>query len=646
GLRAQGMPLYEAIIQGNRDRLRPILMTTMALVCGMIPLLLSRGAGASTNHAIGFLVAGGQTLCLFLTLLAVPVFYSIWEDVGAWLKSLFSKKDHAAGKSAVATATGIALLLLLPASAYLSAQEAGETAQLPVMAEARMLPRVGITGERHMTLEQVIEQVLANDPSLEISHISLKSAEYGITAAKGRFDPVFSFDIAKSKATTPVASALGSGAVSGSLVNEEFSFKPKISGLTPWFGSSYNLEFSDAQQKSDSIFSTLNPQYPSSITFSFTQPLWRGLRTDAARRGLAVSSKNRELSLEQTRLDTIERVTQAILSYWELAWAWQNLEVQREAVRLAEAQFASNRRLAEEGLLAPTEVVAAQTQVSTFHQSLASAQQQLAAAENNLKQMMARDREDPLWRTALIPETSPETVMAAAARPPDFEDALRRALLSRPELAAGDINIEISRINQSFYKDQTKPKIDAFATLAAAGLAGTMRESNPFGDLLPGGGIPDHLLGGNSDSLSNIWNGRYPTFRVGVSISLPLRNREAAANAAVAQADGRRLEVVKKQREMYVEADVRNALERWHSARVRYDAAVIAREAAEEQYASEQRQFQAGVSTMFLVFERQSRFIAARSGEVRAKADMAAAIADMDRAVAHTLETFNIRLTE
>jgi len=236
-------------------------------------------------------------------------------------------------------------------------------------------------------------------------------------------------------------------------------------------------------------------------------------------------------------------------------------------------------------------------------------------------------------------------------------------------LKQSDLSIEINKLDARLNRELAKPRIDAFTNASLAGLSGlpNSQASNPiagaFGamitqlnelSLLAGippldtsvfaSTIPPNLVGGYGQSWSNIGAGTFPTVQVGLQFSFPIRNRTAEANVAVALAEGKRLHALRDQAEMLIETDVRNSVQAASSAQARFRASILARQSAEEQYASEQRQLQSGTSTVFLVLQRQTELIVTRTREVRAQADLAVAAANLDRATASTLATLKIEL--
>jgi len=526
-------------------------------------------------------------------------------------------------------------------------------------------PRTGVATQMEISLDQTLAMALANNKDIESSRIDRLESDYTLTAALGAFDPQLSVTSYWEQQITPIASSLG-GSATGSLLNKTWQADPGITQPLPWYGGTFKADLSSADASSNNTFLSLNPQYETSLNFSYTQPLWRNLLYDSNRHQIDVAKKNRSLTDAQFRQRVMAVVLQAEQAYWELSYAYNNLQVQMDAVRIGIQQDESNRRQQEQGLLAPIDVVAAQTQLANFEVGVYAAQSALTGAENALKELVLPDRSDATWSSAMIPVT-PADVKAPIT---PLSDAIAEAMANRPEIAEVKITGEINQKDIRYYRDQTKPQVNLTALYTRAGLAGAVLPPGPnpftagFGPLtnqlnelsalaglpqLPvisfgSSVIPPVLVGNYGHSLAGVWNGDFPTTEVQLNISLPIRNRTADANLGKSLAETRRIKNQMQQTEQNVQSDVRTAMENVQMAQLRLQSAQVARESAEEQYQSEQRQFRAGTSTLFLVQQRQATMITARSQERRSQADLSEAIAQFQLATGTILAERNIKL--
>src|SRR6185436_15822171 len=217
-------------------------------------------------------------------------------------------------------------------------------------------------------------------------------------------------------------------------------------------------------------FTSLNPQFPTGVTFNYTQPLLRGLKIDNSRRQIQIARKNLSLTDSQFRQRAIDTITNVQRAYWDLVFTLRSLQVQRDAVSVARTQLEHNKRLVNEGQLAPIDVVAAEAQISTYEQRVFGALEEVHRAENNLKNMIAKDQKATLWSESIVPTDPVDLAVPEISLP----DALKTAMENRPELQQSDVQKEINQIDQRFFKDQTKPAIDLVGTYGISGLAGSV----------------------------------------------------------------------------------------------------------------------------------------------------------------------------
>jgi len=539
------------------------------------------------------------------------------------------------------------------------------------------LQRLGVGTETlPLSLNDSIKRALENNNDIEVARDDVRFAETQLRALEGIFDPVFSINPRYDKRISPQQSSLGGGTDTGTTSTTTYSFNPGINKQFGRGGGSYFLQFDNSHTNTSNSFSLLNPFWSSNLSLTFNQPLLRNRAIDNNRRQIRIQRKRVDQSDADFRQRTIEIITRVQQAYWELVFALRdqqnqlsNLNLSRESLRNIEAQIAA-------GAKAPLERAEVLTELANRETALLTAVQQVAVAENNLKVLIFKNPATPEWSSQVTPTDTPKFDTA----PVNLNEALTAARENRPELRRLRLQNDITDIDIQFFKNQTRPQIDLTGVVALTGLAG----KDVSGALPPGtqvplifgnpatnstaflldqiraiqlaqglpladsplvnaqGGPNTRLIGGFGQDLRNLIGGDTRNVTVGVAISFPFKNKTAEANLAGARIQKEQLAASTRSQEQTIEVDVRNSAQAVESSRQRVLSAREARTNAEMQLEGEQRLYQVGRSTTFLLFQRENTLANARASELRAETDYNKALAELQRATSTTLRANNV----
>ncbi len=537
------------------------------------------------------------------------------------------------------------------------------------------LTRVGVLSSNvvALSMNDAIRRALQNNNDIEVARDDVRYNEQVLRSLQGVYQPTFSVTPTLTKNIAPQQSSLGGSGSSGTTNTTVLTVSPSITKTFEKGGGTYTVSFANSRTNTSSSFSLINPYYSSNLSLQVTQPLLRNRTIDANRHSIRVQKKRLEQTDSDFRARTIQVIAQVQAAYWNLVFALRNQQNQLDSLNLARQNMRNIEAQIGAGAKAPLDRAQVQTDIATRESNLFIATQNVSVAENSLKQLMLRDPQAPEWSAQLTPTDTP----AFDLSPVDLNGSLEEARKSRPELRRLNLQKEINAVDVQYYQNQNLPQVDLTSTVAATGLAGSAT-GLPTGTLVPlisgssttsstgfllaqiqdiqrraafpvavvpnvaASGAPSNLIGGYGKDLSNLFGLSTRNITVGVAISFPIHNKTAQANLAGARIQGEQLDASVRSQEQAIEMDVRNAAQAVDTAQRRMVTSRQARESAEQQLAGEQKLYEVGRSTTFLLLQRQNELTIARTNELQAQTDYNKALADLQRATSATLRINNV----
>jgi outer membrane protein TolC len=494
-----------------------------------------------------------------------------------------------------------------------------------------------------LSLADATARALQKNHDIAFERDNFRIATASLLKADGSYDPTFHLDARYRDHRDPVNSLL-SGAPPGELApqSQGVSGAASLSQLLPT-GGSVSLSTSVSRDRTNNFLAILSPAYSTSFGIDVRQPLLQNLSIDPARRTIRVAKIDRDrgaASLRRTVTDTVTLVERA---YWNLVAARRDVLVRESSVTLADEQRSDSETKIEVGTLPESDIAQPEAELERRRGDLYAARETAKRAELLLKTLILNDEADPVWTQTILPLDEPETAIQSV----DVAAALRDAASRRPELKDASLKVDRQDIDIAVARDRIRPQLDLVASYTSRGLAGSLNPYAPATGFLGGPvSVPEPLDGGLSRSLGTTFENRFPDASIGLSLTVPIFNRSARGDLAIANAVRSQAATTLAQLRQRVAVEVRNAALTLETAAQRIDAGRAGRKAAETQLRAEKERFAVGLSTNFFVLTRQNDLAQAVLTETAALTDYRKAQTDFSRAVGTLLDERRIEIKD
>jgi outer membrane protein TolC len=486
---------------------------------------------------------------------------------------------------------------------------------------------------RPMTLEQCLVRAMEKNLGLQVQVRNPELAGLEVSRAGEKFLPTLGFQYGKQNNRSASFSWIDSSSVIEARAN---SYTAGVTQLLPT-GGSLRASFSGGMNDTNLKFQTINPYYNSSLAFTFSQPFLRDFGPSISRREILVARNNRDIAdqtYKKALLDTLYTVEE---SYWQLVFSIENLKVMRQSLGLAEDLLARNKKELAIGMMAPIEVLSAESEVASRKADILQAEVLVKNRDDALRTLLNFTSKADTENRPIVPLEAPPT----EKRTVSMDDALAQAMAGRPELQSARLALKNKDLDLVYARNQLLPDLSLQADYWSPAVSGT-QILYQNGDPLTGvvvGTIP----GGASQAMTDALKFKYKNWSVGLVLSVPLNTVFSRAAAVEASVGLEQAKIAQQDTEQQIFLEVRSAVRDVENNAQRVDAYAAARTLAGKKLEAEERKAKVGLSTNYTVLQVQRDLAAAQSLELQAKIDYVLSQARLDRSTGTSLDRRNIK---